>query len=155
MKEVFPLNKEITINSLSYMDEFASKIANILVQHKGVVFLDGDLGAGKTTFTQLLGKHLGIKQLITSPTFNIFKRYEFDKCALNHFDLYRIKDNVYDQGFEDYWDDPNEITIIEWSEYLPEEFQEMAIIKLYIKIIDENKRLINIEANESILKELE
>jgi len=142
------------IDGLEDLELFANKIAMLLKRDKGVIFLDGELGAGKTTFTQLLGKALGIKQVITSPTFNIFKRYEFSDSALNHFDLYRIQDNVYDQGFEDYWEDTNEISMIEWSSYLPEEFQEMAILKINIKIIDENKRALVLDGQDWIIQAL-
>ncbi|WP_423364554.1 tRNA (adenosine(37)-N6)-threonylcarbamoyltransferase complex ATPase subunit type 1 TsaE [Mycoplasma sp. P36-A1] len=142
---------ELILSSLDETALFAKKIASVVSKSKGVIFLDGDLGAGKTTFTKLLAKNLGINEIVTSPTFNIFKRYEFNSSALNHFDLYRIKENVYDNGFEDYWFDPNEISIIEWSTFLPEEFQDICLLKLNIEIIGDNKRKIIIHASDKIL----
>ena len=64
----------ITIHNLNEMDKFAQ----ILVKHlsaKDLILLNGDLGAGKTTLTQFIGKALGVKRTINSPTFNIIKSY--------------------------------------------------------------------------------
>ena len=58
------------------------------------LLLEGELGVGKTTFTQLIAKNLGIKEKITSPTFNILQRYQIkDDYYLNHFDFFRLGAN--------------------------------------------------------------
>lgn len=82
-----------------------------------IIILNGELGAGKTTFTKGIAKALGIKRTITSPTFNIVKEYEDKLC---HIDAYRVNDE--DLGIDDYID-RNFIICIEWSEnildYIP------------------------------------
>ncbi|MDL2211494.1 tRNA (adenosine(37)-N6)-threonylcarbamoyltransferase complex ATPase subunit type 1 TsaE [Erysipelotrichaceae bacterium OttesenSCG-928-M19] len=146
---------KLKIKNLVEMEELAQSLALYFNEQPGIIFLDGDLGAGKTTFTQFFAKEIGVQEVVTSPTFNIFKRYQGSKRYLNHFDLYRIKDNVYDQGFEEYWDSMEDITIIEWSKYLPNEFKSLANLHLTIKIIDEDKREIAVLAKNSIILFLE
>lgn len=144
----------LKIKDLVAMEKLAGCIASYLEEYPVVVFLDGDLGAGKTTFTQFLAKSLGVKDVVTSPTFNIFKRYQGDKRFLNHFDLYRIHDQVYDQGFEEYWHNENEISVIEWASYLPNEFKAIAKIQMQIKVVDENKREIVLLGQNAIILHL-
>ncbi|MEU3311033.1 tRNA (adenosine(37)-N6)-threonylcarbamoyltransferase complex ATPase subunit type 1 TsaE [Nocardiopsis sp. NPDC006832] len=80
----------ITIHNLNEMDKFAQ----ILVKHlsaKDLILLNGDLGAGKTTLTQFIGKALGVKRTINSPTFNIIKSYTGSSIRLHHMDCYRLE----------------------------------------------------------------
>lgn len=146
--------KEITLclNNLSSLKKFASTLASYFEKKPGVIFLNGDLGAGKTTFTQFFAFYLGVEDYVTSPTFNIMKRYEGKQSTINHFDLYRIKSNVYDQGFEEYWSNDEEITIIEWSMYLDEELQQMVDLLIDFKIIDEDIRHLKINAKSEIIQ---
>lgn len=142
-------NLTLKIKNVQETKLLAKYLSEYFVNEQGVIFLDGDLGAGKTTFTQFFANYLGITDIVTSPTFNIFKRYETTTSYLNHFDLYRIRDAVYDQGFEEYWF-ANEISIIEWSVYLPDEFKDIAILKMYFNRIDDEAREIQIYANEDL-----
>ena len=85
-----------------------------------VVSLDGDLGAGKTTFVKGLAKGLGITENITSPTFTILNNYSLENGKnLYHFDLYRLNDTeeFYAMGFEEYFDltTLKGITVVEWA----------------------------------------
>ena len=141
------------IENLTEMQALAQKLAHYFESEPAIIFLDGDLGAGKTTFTQYFAQELGVKDCVTSPTFNIFKRYGGSKVYLNHFDLYRIKENVYDQGFEEYWYSA-EISIIEWATYLPNEFKALASLHLTIEIVNENERKINVLAKNQIIRYL-
>lgn len=141
----------LKVNSLNDTKKITKIIASYLLANPLNFALSGDLGAGKTTFTQLLGNCLGIEDYITSPTFTIMKRYETDNIALNHFDLYRIKNEVYEQGFEEFWYNKEDINIIEWSEYLPSDYSEIIDVYLNIKIIDSNRRLFIFKANESFI----
>ena len=68
----------IRINNLHEMDTFAAKLVSTLVTGD-LILLNGDLGAGKTTLAQFIGKHLGVKRHINSPTFNIIKSYQGSK----------------------------------------------------------------------------
>lgn len=104
-----------------------------------VLALKGDLAGGKTTFTKGIGKALNIKQVINSPTFTILKIYEGDK-KLFHIDAYRLENNPYDLGLDQYEDEG--IMVIEWPDYyasfLPTEYLEIDF-----KYIDDDTREIN------------
>lgn len=112
-----------------------------------VVALIGELGSGKTTFVQGLGKALGIKEKITSPTFLLLKSYPIANHPqfnnLIHVDLYRIYswDEVSELDLEELWKEPTNLVVIEWAEringHLPENIQEIAFEHL-----DENERII-------------
>jgi tRNA threonylcarbamoyladenosine biosynthesis protein TsaE len=87
-----------------------------LAQAGDVVLLEGELGAGKTAFTQGIGLGLGVTATINSPTFTILKEYE-GRLTLYHFDLYRLDepDELYELGFEDYFRG-NGVCVVEWAE---------------------------------------
>lgn len=97
-----------------------------------VVLLDGDLAAGKTTFTQGLAKGLGVKRIVNSPSFTIMKQYQGDKFTLYHLDLYRLDNVGYDFDLEEYLVDG--VAVIEWPfqvrELLPSEYLLIEINKL-------------------------
>ncbi|MDO5146983.1 MAG: tRNA (adenosine(37)-N6)-threonylcarbamoyltransferase complex ATPase subunit type 1 TsaE [Eubacteriales bacterium] len=123
----------------------------------GQVFcLYGDLGVGKTVFTQGFARGLGIEEPVTSPTFTIVQEYEEGRLPLYHFDVYRISDSeeMYEVGFEDYLEGEG-VCFIEWAglieDILPEERVEITIEKELSKGFD--YRLITIngleEKNES------
>ena len=82
-----------------------------------VVCLEGDLGAGKTTFTQGLAAALGVKGRVTSPTFCIVQEHRGAACFLVHMDLYRLngEDDVVAIGWEDYLAE-GAILAVEWPE---------------------------------------
>lgn len=92
-----------------------------VVESGTVVLLEGDLGSGKTTFTQGLGQSLGIKRAIKSPTYNIVKEYPVDsKTNLIHIDAYRLEEGGADSiDLYRYINDEN-IILIEWSQFLKE-----------------------------------
>src|SRR3954451_4316317 len=81
-----------------------------------VVLLEGELGAGKTAFTQGIGSGLCVSATIYSPTFTILKEYE-GRLPLYHFDLYRLDepDELYELGFEDYFRGEG-VCVVEWAE---------------------------------------
>ncbi|HEY7091548.1 MAG TPA: tRNA (adenosine(37)-N6)-threonylcarbamoyltransferase complex ATPase subunit type 1 TsaE [Ktedonobacterales bacterium] len=87
-----------------------------LAQAGDVVLLEGELGAGKTAFTQGIGLGLGVAATINSPTFTILKEYE-GRLPLYHFDLYRLDepDELYELGFEDYFRGDG-VCVVEWAE---------------------------------------
>ena len=118
--------KKVLTNSQEETIELASKLGNHL-KLGSVILLDGDLGTGKTTFTKGMGKSLGVRQNISSPSFTIMKSYSFNEDnILNHLDLYRLDGIGADFDLEDYIDDVKSITIIEWpfkvSSLLPKEY---------------------------------
>ena len=93
----------LTFHNEADMIAFGEKLGKALESHS-VITLTGELGAGKTTLTKGIGRGLGIKKIINSPTFTIVKIYEGDK-TLYHFDAYRLEDSDDDLGFEEMIDD--------------------------------------------------
>lgn len=99
-----------------------------------VYTLVGDLGVGKTVFTQGLASGLGIEEPVSSPTFTIVQVYEDGRLPFYHFDVYRIGDveEMDEVGYEDYVYG-NGVSLIEWAnlieEILPEHYTEIRIEK--------------------------
>ena len=99
-----------------------------------VYCLTGDLGVGKTVFTQGFAAGLGVREPVSSPTFTIVQEYEGEKMPFYHFDVYRIGDaeEMEEIGFEDYVYGQG-VCIIEWAnlirEILPEDFMGILIEK--------------------------
>ena len=90
--------------------------------HKGMIFcLNGDLGVGKTVFTQGFSKGLGISEPINSPTFTIVQEYHDGRLPFYHFDVYRIGDitEMDEIGYEDYFFGEG-VCFIEWAELIEE-----------------------------------
>ena len=98
-----------------------------------ILLLKGNLGAGKTTFSQFLLKELGSQDEISSPTYSIVNEYNTPKGKVFHFDLYRLRsvEEAYDFGIEEYLENCF-LSIIEWPEiYMDEldayDFHQMTI----------------------------
>lgn len=111
----------------------------------GTVYtLIGDLGVGKTVFTQGVAKGLEISEPISSPTFTVVQVYEDGRLPFYHFDVYRIGDveEMDEIGYEDYFYG-NGVTMIEWAnlieEILPKIYQEIRIEKDLEKGFDYRK----------------
>ena len=106
-----------------------------------IICLDGDLGVGKTVFTQGFAAGLGIDDYVNSPTFNIVKEYEGGRLPHYHFDVYRIGDpsEMEEIGYEDYFYGQG-VSIIEWpgqiEELLPKEARWVRIRKDLTKGFD-------------------
>ena len=105
-----------------------------------VICLTGDLGSGKTVFVKAFASALGIKEDITSPTFNIIKEYTEGEMPLYHMDVYRLEDVREDIGIEDYFEKSG-ITIIEWADMIKDKLPEERL-EIKFKILDENTRIL-------------
>lgn len=105
----------------------------------------GEMGAGKTTFISAICKALGTTDHTSSPTFSIVNEYETPKGSIFHFDFYRLKsqNEALDLGYEDYFYSGNHC-MVEWPGNIPDLLPE-HYIKINIKAIDENERLILLE----------
>ena len=109
-----------------------------------VYTLVGDLGVGKTVFTQGVAEGLGITEPVNSPTFTIIQEYESGRIPFYHFDVYRIGDieEMEEIGYDDYFYG-NGICLIEWAnlieEILPEQIIEITIEKNLEKGFDYRK----------------
>lgn len=114
-----------------------------------LVVLNGDLGAGKTTFTRYTFEALGAKGVVNSPTFAIMKVYESPVAELYHFDTYRIDVNeAIESGFDEILSNrQGKIIFIEWSENIVPLLQNITYT-INLKYLTENEREIEIVNNE-------
>lgn len=134
------MQKEYNVNSLKETEELSKKISKS-IRCGDCILLYGEIGAGKTTFTKFLLENLGVKSIVSSPTFTLLNEYT-GKFPVYHFDMYRISssEELYELGFEDYIDSKNSkfvetgLTLIEWpdnvKDILPKDRIEIVIIKL-------------------------
>ena len=97
-------------------EELAQEISKIIADRSIVIFLEGELGAGKTTFTKGILKGFKYKELVKSPTYNIVEIHETDKYRVFHFDLYRISEPIEleEIGIEEYLKELKSVSIFEW-----------------------------------------
>lgn len=114
--------KQIPICSLEETGELGLKLAS-LIKPGMLITLSGDLGAGKTTFTKYLGKGLGVKKTINSPTFTILKIYQGTSMPVYHIDAYRLEGITQDLGFEEYFEDDG-VCVIEWPHFIESQLPE-------------------------------
>lgn len=143
IEDIKPIIK--TMNSVEDTAALASEFAKIL--EKGDILLfTGEIGTGKTTFIQALAKVLGIRELVTSPTFVIHMLRDSGRIPLSHVDLYRLNsdDEVESIGFEEYYD--TAITVVEWADRYSG--FEPPYIKLHFEYgLHENERIVSIVPN--------
>lgn len=133
---------------------FAKKIASQL--KKGdILVLSGELGSGKTKFTEGILTYFGLENEISSPTFTIVNEYKTENINIYHFDVYRLSDidEFYAIGGEEYFN--KGICIVEWGEIIQEALpKEYIRIKFEKDINDENIRILNIEFSEKYYKNI-
>jgi tRNA threonylcarbamoyladenosine biosynthesis protein TsaE len=136
----YSLKMDITVNSLADLPAVALQLSGFADDQKVFIF-EGDMGAGKTTFIKIFCKHLGVDDVVSSPTYSIVNEYESPKGAVFHFDFYRIKDihEAYDLGYEEYFYGGG-TCLIEWPERVEELLPE-NYVKVEINVLDENQRL--------------
>lgn len=134
-----------TSHSSNETMNFASNLASKL--HIGdVVVLTGELGAGKTKFTEGFLSYFGLDKEISSPTFNIVNEYKKDDIKIYHFDVYRLEDveEFYAIGGEEYFS--SGICIIEWGELIEEALPNNCIrISFEKDEFDENVRYLHLQ----------
>ncbi|HMU06889.1 MAG TPA: tRNA (adenosine(37)-N6)-threonylcarbamoyltransferase complex ATPase subunit type 1 TsaE [Kaistella sp.] len=129
---------------LNKIEDWQKVVDEILPQLQHNIFLlKGNLGAGKTTFTQFLLKKLGSNDEVSSPTYAIVNEYHSPKGKIFHFDLYRMKniDEVYDIGMEEYLDNAF-LCIIEWPEIYEEELADFPHHEMKIENLGDERVII-------------
>ncbi|MDR1861557.1 MAG: tRNA (adenosine(37)-N6)-threonylcarbamoyltransferase complex ATPase subunit type 1 TsaE [Candidatus Ancillula sp.] len=136
-------------HSVEETAELAASLANSA--HKGdVIFLSGELGAGKTTFSAAFAHALGVKEEVLSPTFVLARNYESGKLPLNHIDAYRLLESNLDDKhiiaqlaaaeLDEFLEDG--VTIIEWGSSFAHMFKKR--IEVDIAVLDETSRQFDI-----------
>ena len=136
-KEYISKSEQDTIN---IANTFASKL-----KVGDVIVLSGDLGAGKTKFTQGILKHFGLESEISSPTFTIVNEYSNSEISIYHFDVYRLSDidEFYAIGGDEYFS--KGICIIEWGEIIKNALPTKHIkVSITRDLENDNYRKINI-----------
>lgn len=134
----FVSNSELETKSIAY--NLASKL-NI----GDIIILSGDLGCGKTKFTEGLLSFWNLEDEISSPTFTIVNEYSSNDINIYHFDVYRLEDldEFYAIGGTEYFD--KGICIIEWGELIEQILPKYIKINILKDDNNTNKRYINIE----------
>ncbi|MED3784893.1 tRNA (adenosine(37)-N6)-threonylcarbamoyltransferase complex ATPase subunit type 1 TsaE [Geobacillus stearothermophilus] len=121
---------ELTVHSPEETKAVARRLGERL-QPGMVIALEGDLGAGKTTFTKGIAEGLGIVQNVNSPTFTIIKQYD-GRLPLYHMDVYRLEDEWEDLGFDEYFNGDG-VAVVEWAHLiagqLPEERLTVSLFR--------------------------
>lgn len=116
------------VNSLYETEELAIAFAESLSGNE-IILLNGELGAGKTTFTKSLAKALGVTDIVISPTFAFMREY-YGKYKISHYDMYRAEnqDELFELGIYDNLTEPG-IAIIEWNKFedFPSDKQVISI----------------------------
>lgn len=144
--------KEYLVNSEEETIQVASNLAKTL---KGgeLIFATGSLGAGKTFFFKALGKELGVKRIINSPTFNLVKIYDgklnSNPLVLYHVDCYRLEgvdERKKDLGLDEVIGEDNTLVYVEWPSFADEFTKNYTPrIEINIEYVSENSRRITID----------
>jgi len=133
--------------------ETKSLAKGIAAKVKGgdILLLKGDLGAGKTTFSKYFASALGVKDIVTSPTFVILKKYKLPNpvkhiTELIHTDCYRLTtpEDAYSIGLDEYFERDDIVTLIEWPEKIASIIPRCAK-SINFEHIEENSRKISYE----------
>jgi tRNA threonylcarbamoyladenosine biosynthesis protein TsaE len=131
---------------LIFKKDELEEVAREITKHfsQKVIRIDGTMGAGKTTLIHHIGKVLGVKEEISSPTFSLVNSYKGFQNTIYHFDFYRLEhpDEALDFGVEEYFES-GAFCFLEWAEYitphLPLQYNHFKI-----DVIDENSRSIQL-----------
>ena len=132
------------IKSLEQLNSLSKKVADQL-KKKDYIFLFGDIGVGKTTFTRYLINYLQKKEgskvtEVLSPTFNLLYEYDLKKLKIMHYDLYRLKNEKELNNLGIFQENENAIKIIEWPNLIKISTSDKLEIHLsYVKYDNERK----------------
>jgi len=143
------MNFQYISKSADDTKDFAQKLAKSL-KPGDVIALEGDLGAGKTTFTKGLAEGLGIKKNVNSPTFTIIKEYQ-GILPLYHMDVYRLEDTYEDLGFDEYFEGDG-VTVVEWAHLIKDQIPAQ-LLTIYLTH-DDGKRKITLSPSGNRYEEL-
>ena len=133
---------KINLSSEKQTEELANKFLK-KISPGNVVFLNGEIGVGKTTFIRYLinGFQKANKQKITeitSPTFNLLNEYQINQIKISHYDLFRLKTDEELKNLGLFEDSLNTITLVEWPQLIKE--KPRNLIELIFKYEDDHKK---------------
>lgn len=143
---------EIITKSTDETQAVAKNIAQEIITNTraNLVLLEGELGGGKTTFSQGFVAGLGVLQNVTSPTFVIMKTYLIpdSEYKIYHLDLYRLNQEweVLDLGIMDLLQNPKNILLVEWASKTPKLWESLPHTKISFEVLNATERAININS---------
>jgi tRNA threonylcarbamoyl adenosine modification protein YjeE len=137
--------------NLAATEALAKRLAPLL-RTKDVVTLQGDLGAGKTTFARAVLRELGIKEEVPSPTFTLLQTYETPSFPIYHFDLYRLKSPAELEEIGFYEAGTDGLMLIEWPERAA---SHMSRNRLELHFSNNGEREVTLVPQESWITRLE
>jgi tRNA threonylcarbamoyladenosine biosynthesis protein TsaE len=134
---------EIRITDIEHIREAAQEFIKHIGDYRVFAFY-GKMGAGKTTFVKAICEELGVKDVITSPTFAIVNEYTTGEVIIYHFDFYRVKklEEAYDMGYEEYFYS-GALCFIEWPELIEDILPDDAV-RVSISEQDDGSRVITL-----------
>ena len=142
----------INVKQASETEAIGIKLGR-LVNRGDIICLSGDLGAGKTTFTQAFAKGFGVEDYVSSPTFTIINEYQ-GRLPLYHFDVYRLENSraMEDIGYEEYFYGDG-VCVIEWASLIPD-ILPMSHLWIDIKVEGEFERNICIKGTNDYYEKM-
>lgn len=150
--------KKWILSSLEETADFGHFIGKKIDQ-RFLICLDGDLGAGKTTFSKALAAGFGVEEIVTSPTFTLVQEYQ-GRLPFYHFDVYRLGDEeaFLGQGFDEYWEE-EALVVMEWATMIQEILPEERLELRFYQTDKEEERMVEISAfgdyAQALLNEIE
>ena len=141
---------EVECHSVEETQKFASEFSKT-IEMGSIISLNGNLGAGKTTFAQGFARGLGVKQYVGSPTFKLVSEYYGENMRLFHVDCYRLSgiEDFLNMGGENLLLPENGVSLFEWASIIEGVLPDNTIIIDFIRFKDNsNKRLIKISCTE-------
>lgn len=132
---------------MSELDHFAKTFSKLL-QAGDIVFLEGEMGSGKTTLISAICKGMGLLEDVTSPTYAVKHEYINESLEIEHYDLFKVRegDFLYQMALENF-PESTKLTFVEWPENLPDSLKNVYDYKIIIEKTSTNNDSRIIEVN--------